>query len=133
VRWDPDERGHGISDASALAPGVQELGAATAIEDWVAEEPEAHLLPHIRRACDALAIELVGHETVDSVLVVKVAAPEERTAEAVFWIIGSFAEWATSIRRRGSTTFEIVTGMLDGDSQFTPHGHMVRIELVPPA
>ena len=133
MRWDPDERGHGIADASALADGVRELVAATAIEDWVAEEPEAHLLPHIRRACGELGIELVGHETVDAVFVVKVAAPEESTAETVFWIIGSFAEWATSIRRRGSTTFEIVTGMLDGDSQFVPHGHMVRIELVPPA
>ena len=133
MRWEPDERGHGIADASALAPGVQELAAATAIEDWVAEEPEAHLLPHIRRACEELGLELLGHETDDAVLVVKIAAPEEHTAETVFWIIGSFAEWATSIRRRGTTTFEIVSGMLEGDSQFTPHGHMVRIELVPPA
>jgi hypothetical protein len=29
-------------------------------------------------------------------------------------------------------TFEVVTGMLDPDTPFATHGHMVRIELVPP-
>ena len=132
MRWDPDDRGHGVADAAALAPGIHELAASAAVEDWVAEEPEAHLLPHIRRACADLGVELLSAETVDAILVVRIATEERGTARIVFTIVGSFAEAATSVRQRG-TAFEVVTGMLDGDSQFAPHGHMVRIELVPPA
>jgi hypothetical protein len=50
-RWDGDERGHGVTDGAALAPGVQRLLTATTQPDWVAEDPDAHLLPHLRRAC----------------------------------------------------------------------------------
>jgi len=31
--------------------------------EWVAEEPETHLLPHLRRACESLPLELVDART----------------------------------------------------------------------
>jgi hypothetical protein len=58
-RWDTDERGHGIADGSAFAPGVHRLAEALAEEAWVAEEPDLHLFPHIERACVAAGLELV--------------------------------------------------------------------------
>ncbi len=137
-RWETDERGRGVADGSALAPGVRELAAALDVEDWVAEEPEAHLLPHIERACAEAGLELLGHElTDDAVFVVRVAWPDDAgpaaARAAAFRIVGSFAELATSVRvRNGNRTFEVVTGMLDGDSQFAGHGHLVRLELVAP-
>jgi len=134
-RWDPDPRGHGVADAGALAAGVLELAGTLAVEDWIAEEPEAHLLPHIRSACERAGLELVGHELEGAVLVVRVASPGEPPEcgvhEAVFRVVGSFAESATSVRQRGRT-YEVVTGLLDGDTVFKSHGHMVRIELVAP-
>jgi hypothetical protein len=134
-RWDTDERGHGVADASALAPGVRELADMLTVEDWVAEEPEAHLLPHIQRACDDLGLELLGHELDGPVFVVRVAAPRDAGVRhaAAFHIVGSFAEPATSVRVRGrDSSYEIVTGFVDGDSSFRSHGHMVRIEFVSP-
>jgi hypothetical protein len=133
-RWDIDERGQGVSDAGALAPGVHELVEALTIEDWVAEEPDAHLLPHIRRACAEAGLELLGHELDGAVFVVRIGWPgQPRPADAraaVYRVVGAFAESATSVRER-KLSFEIVTGMLDQDTPFKSHGHMVRIELVP--
>jgi hypothetical protein len=51
-RWDIDERGRGVADARHFADGARELVDAMVEEDWVAEDPDAHLLPHIRRACE---------------------------------------------------------------------------------
>jgi hypothetical protein len=134
-RWDIDKRGHGVADASALASGVRELADMLAVADWVAEQPEAHLLPHIERACEATGLELVGHEIVDAILTIRIALPAElgqgEARAAAYRVIGSFAEAATSIRQRGMA-FEVVTGMLDPDTLFAPHGHMVRLEFVPP-
>jgi hypothetical protein len=55
--------------------------------------------------------------------------PSEARA-AVFSVVGAFAESATPVRERGNR-FEIVTGMLDPDTPFKTHGHLVRLELVP--
>jgi hypothetical protein len=74
-RWDVDERGRGVADAGALAPGVRELVDALAIEGWVAEQPEAHLLPHIERACREAGLELIEHDVENAVLVVRIDWP----------------------------------------------------------
>ena len=133
-RWDTDERGRGVADASALAPGVHELAQALTVEDWVAEEPELHLLPHIEQACDEAGFELLDHRLEEAVFTIRVAWPgTPRPAEmraAAFVIVGSFAESATSIRQR-DLSFEIVTGLLDVDTKFKSHGHLVRLEFVP--
>ncbi len=132
-RWDSDERGHGIADGSALAPGVHELADALTIEDWIAEEPEAHLLPHILRACEGASLSVVDVGLDGPTLNVRLASPHPRGREAredVFRLIGSFAEAATSVRQRG-LVYEVVTGLLDPDTPFKTHGHLVRLELVP--
>ena len=134
-RWDTDERGHGVADANILAAGVHELADMLAVADWVAEEPEAHLLPHIERACEDAGLELVDQEVVDAVLTVRIALPagtgQGEAGAAAYRVIGSFAEAATGIRQR-EMTFEVVTGMLDPDTPFATHGHMARIEFLPP-
>ena len=58
LRWDGDERGEGVADATAFAAGAVELVDAMRLPRWVAEEPEMHLLPHIERACQALPFEI---------------------------------------------------------------------------
>jgi hypothetical protein len=131
-RWDIDERRHGVADGSALAPGVHELVEAIALEDWVAEEPEAHLLPHIRRACVGSPLVLLDHRLDGPVFHVRLGAADPRSGEAhaaVFAVLGAFAETATSVRQRGPV-YEIVTGVLDPDTPFKTHGHLVRLELV---
>jgi hypothetical protein len=134
-RWDVDERGHDVADARGLAPGVHELVEALTIEDWVAEEPEAHLLPHIERACRDAGLELLGHFVEDAVFVVRIAWPGGAGAgdarAAAFSLVGSFAESATSVRQRGFS-FEVVTGMLDPDTPFKSRGYLVGLELVTP-
>jgi hypothetical protein len=81
-RWDVDERGVGIADARAVAPRIAALRDVAEQPGWVAEEPDAHLWPHIERAVAApgspwrssehsidgdgrLIVELV-HEPVDA-------------------------------------------------------------------
>ena len=46
LRWDGDERGEGVADATAFAAGADELVGAMRRPGWVPEEPEVHLLPH---------------------------------------------------------------------------------------
>src|SRR5207247_2078058 len=51
-RWDIDEIGHGIASGRAFTPDVQRLEAALELPDWIAEEPEAQLLPDLRRSVE---------------------------------------------------------------------------------
>ena len=65
-RWDTDERGHGVGPGDAFSPNVRELTDALPGSGWVAEEPEAHLLPHLQAACDEPGSRwTVTHWTVD--------------------------------------------------------------------
>ena len=50
-RWDSDQRGYGVGDAAQLVPGARELVAAFGQSDWVAEQPEIHLRPHVEVWC----------------------------------------------------------------------------------
>ena len=135
-RWDGDERGEGIADARAFVPGAEALVEAMQSPNWVAEEPEAHLLPHLRRCCESLPFELIdarvsedGSFDVDLRWVGETKGIGEVRA-AIFALVGSFAEVATYVRqRRGdSTIFEVVTGSPEEES-FAPHGHTVRFRV----
>ncbi len=66
-RWDIDEIGHGVASGRPMRPELARLDAALDLPDWVAEEPEAHLLPHIRQACEAPTspLELLDWVTTD--------------------------------------------------------------------
>jgi hypothetical protein len=144
LRWDGDERGEGVADATVFVTGVLELLDAMRSASWVAEEPGVHLLPHIERACRTLLLEVEGAQlSADGSFDVRLVwtGQEWRVGEiraAVFALLGSFAETATYVRQRRppgdnkheTLLFEIVTGMLDdGDTVFAPHGHTVKISV----
>lgn len=142
-RWDGDERGRGIADAKRLASGADELVAAFRERDWVAEQPELHLKPHIEAWCEAdgrFALTSAhgdeeGAYVLDLSWRAAPAGPGEVRA-AVYALIGRFAESATYVRQRriptgGSTQklrFEVGTGELE-DGVFAPHGHTVLIDV----
>ena len=135
-RWDADERGTGVADAAAFAPAAEELLAAMRAPDWVAEEPELHLLPHVRRACESLPLLLVGTRTADDGsfgVELRWTGEKQRPAEvraAIFALVGSFAESSTHVAQLAgdgdSVSFDVVTGTLGG-ARFAPHGHAVRL------
>ncbi len=135
-RWESDERGRGIADASAFAPGARELVGAMDEPDWIAEQPEAHLLPHIERHCAESQLEFVRALTADGVFEVELSwsgGDHRELTEAVWALIGTFAETASYVRGPADGAkpiWEIVTGMLARDTEFTPHGHTVRLRIV---
>ena len=139
-RWDTDERGHGVADGRRLEPGAAELTAALREPDWVAEEPEAHLLPNLRRACErgTVGLRLDGTRTEpDGTFVVELHWPgpqgDVRALQgAVYALIGEVAESATYVRQRrdpDATVYEVGTGMLAPDTSFAPHGHVLVLRV----
>jgi hypothetical protein len=145
LRWDGDERGEGVADATAFADGAVELIDAMRRPKWVAEEPELHLLPHIERACKTLPFEIhAAGVAPDGAFDVRLRWTGEGQAvgevrAAVFALVGTFAEISTHVRQRRITApgdegetlvFDVVTGML-GDGVFSPHGHTVRVSVPP--
>ena len=137
-RWEGDERGRGIGDAREFVPGASELIDAMRTPGWVAEEPEAHLLPHLEAACARLPLELRAFQanedgTFDVDVAWRGAADGVGVVrEAIFALAGSIAESATYLRQRhdeGRLIFELVTGTIDADSPFAPHGHIVRLRV----
>jgi hypothetical protein len=140
-RWDTDERRHGVADAATMAPFVDELGKLVTVPDWIAEEPEVHLLPHIERAIGAEADASISEtRVVDGVLQVDIVMPRNASRgparEVAYRAVASPAEAVTLVRQAGDPdeqTFEVVTGMLPGSSEFATHGHRVTIRVRAPA
>jgi hypothetical protein len=133
-RWDTDARGRGVGDATSALPAVKRLIEAMAADGWVAEEPETHLLPHLGSSAAALGLEIVRTATIDGAFELDLGrdgrSPAELRAVALA-IVGSIAEASTHVRQVSDGEFEVVTGMLPGDSPvFAPHGHLVRIRFV---
>ena len=134
-RWDTDERGHGVADARQFADAARDLVAAMEAADWVAEEPEAHLLPHIRRICEESPLSVAEAGVAeDGVLVVELhwQGGDESHWPEVWRVIGSFAESASYLHQRsenGTDVFDVVTGMLAEETVFAPHGHTVRLRV----
>jgi hypothetical protein len=146
ARWDGDDRGHGIADAARLVPGASELIAAFKQPTWVAEQPEAHLLPHVEAWCQRdrrLALTDAHIDDVHAYVLNFEWNGETRgvgsARAAVFSLIGSFAESATYVRQRRVASersdiamnlqFEVGTGELAAESRFDPHGHVVLINV----
>lgn len=138
-RWDTDDRGRGIADGAWIAPQVRVLLDGLATPGWVAEDPDDHLLPPLRRACDDLASPgtLGRTERRDGVYVVALvwSRPEARFGRLradVFALLGTIAESTTFIRQRltdETVEYDVTTGMLDGDSSFAGHGHLLRFRV----
>jgi hypothetical protein len=147
ARWDGDQTGRGVGSAVQLLTGASELIAAFGQPDWVAEQPELHLLPHVEAWCrQDRRLALTGTHTDDSRAYVLDLEWRSTTGSvgavraAVFSLIGSFAESATYVRQRhvvsddsGPATelqFEVGTGELGPGVRFLPHGHVVLINVV---
>jgi hypothetical protein len=142
-RWDTDERGIGAGNARDVTPQVERLLEAMRQDGWVAEEPEAHLLPHIRGATDR-APTLWRLESTDGsdpnryVIDLEWRRRGGSLGDLVvdtYALIGRIAESHTHITERKTATtveFDITTGILDGDGQWTAHGHVVTLRIAGP-
>jgi len=135
-RWDTDDRLTGVADASAFATGIEELAALARRPRWVAEEPELHLAPHLRRASvDGLHIGEI-RTVQDGVLAVTAecdqGASRGELRRLAWALLGTIAEPAASVRERhddDAAIYEVVTGIPDDAGPFASHGHTVRLTL----
>jgi hypothetical protein len=142
-RWEGDERGEGVADAGPFVEGAAELVAAMKQPNWVAEEPEAHLLPHLEQACQSLQLQILAARTSDdgSYEVQLRWTGEEAGVgvirASIFSLLGEIAEPSSYIRQRRSDSspgssetlsFEVVTGIVD-ETPFKPHGHTLRLSI----
>jgi hypothetical protein len=136
-RWDTDDRFTGVADASAFAAAIDELAALARCAGWVAEEPEAHLVPHLRTGHVA-GLRLAGWSTgedgvLDAVAEYRPGSNRHGLRRQDWALIGTVAELAASVRERadGDTImFEVVTG-IPGNGHFATHGHALRLTLRP--
>lgn len=133
-RWDADERGHGIGDASAHLPAINELAELAARPDWVTEDPEEHLLPGLRRGAEATGLTITSFAaTPDGTFTVHVKGASGKSRrevrQAAWTALGAVAELATHVREVSTdagTVFEVVTGQPEG-GRFATHGHSLRL------
>jgi hypothetical protein len=132
MRWDGDTTGRRVADAAAFSDGATELVDAMRSSDWVAEDPEAHLLPHLEAASDGLPVGLAATRALDDgsfeveLSWIGEPAGEGAVRRVVFALMGSIAETATYVRQRrveDAMIFELVTGLIGEDTHFAPHGH----------
>jgi len=137
-RWDTDTRYQGVADASAFAAPIDELAALARRPHWVAEEPDAHLVPHLRAAGAGDAgtgLRLVRTTSgADGVLTAELehqANASNRDIRQRAWaFIAAIAEPATSVREHrdgDQICFDIVTGIPDNVGPFASHGHAIRL------
>jgi hypothetical protein len=142
-RWDGDTNGSGIADGSAMAAPVRELADAMTAPTWIAEDPDAHLLPHLRRACEAPGspFTLVSDRLQeDGVYLVTLDwQPDDPSyhglRSGVFAVIGTISEELTNVVQRDDVVdgveFDVTTGVSDERTRFpSGHGHLVRLRIV---
>ncbi len=136
-RWDGDERGDGVGDAARFVDGATELIAAMRRPNWVAEQPEVHLLPHLEQACKPLPLEILAARTMEdgSYEVQLDWTGDEPGVGAIratiFSLLGGITEPSTYVRQHRTDvalTFDVVTGIVD-DVPFKPHGHTLRLSV----
>jgi hypothetical protein len=140
-RWDTDERGRGIASGAAFAGHLGELAELMADSGWVAEEPEAHLLPHLEAACaepgSPLRLDRTWSDGEIFVVELTSRQPEPSIGQlrrAAVALAAVIAEESTHIlqRRQGDVLeFDIATGTAGSEASFAPHGHLVRLRIHP--
>jgi hypothetical protein len=140
-RWDTDERGHGVADASASVPAIKQLAVLAETPHWVAEEPEQHLVPGLREriAISGFSLDDIQVES-DGALRVKLSSTarlsRREIRQSVWSILGGAVEMTTHVHEThsdGVITFRVVTGLPPGDGPFASHGHTLLVEVVQPA
>ena len=111
---------------------------------WVAEEPEAHLLPQLAAAAAVARhpVRIRGSRTdADGTFVVDLewVGPAEPTRPAIrsvlFDLVGAVAETVTLVHEPsagGGRELEVLTGILDGEGPFAGHGHTLRLTVAVP-
>jgi hypothetical protein len=130
-RWDGDARRAGVGAARSAAAALQELLELSGRPDWVAEQPELHLEPHVREAADRVGLRISRTwTTADGVFEVHlVHAPgmsRRAVRKAVWVVIGAVAEATTHVREvvaSDGSDFHVVTGMPAVPGRFATHGH----------
>ena len=141
-RWETDTVGHGIANGQWIVPSVRQLLEALEAPDWIAEDPDLHLLPHLQRACTATDSpwQLDGTAFAGGLYVVSLTwnGLDPRLSQLradVYGLLGAIVEGTSFVRQRvGATTidYEITTGLLEGDSPFVGHGHLVHLRVSGP-
>jgi hypothetical protein len=139
-RWDTDELQHGVGDASAFLPSITQLAGLAGSQDWVTENPEAHLLPGLRALTDGTGLSITSVEVdPDGALVVCLESAGMKSRrelrQAVWALIGGVAELTTHVRERhteGFVGFDVVTGIPPGDGPFATHGHTLHLRISEP-
>ncbi len=128
-----------MATGAVYAPQVDDLLEVLREPDWIAEDPDHHLAPHLERACAGfggpwrLERAAMGE---DGVYVVEVewqgaGGSRELRADA-FALIGQVAEATTHVRQAVAgerIEFRTATGMLAGDSPFAGHGHLIALRI----
>lgn len=133
-RWDDDERGRGIASAIANVPAICELADLASQPDWVAEDPELHLLPGVRHGAEASGLTITSFATdPEGCFTVHLkgagAMSRRELREAAWRILGAVAELSSHVREshdEEGVTFEVVTGNPEGGT-FATHGHSLRL------
>ncbi|HEX8919298.1 MAG TPA: hypothetical protein VF898_12400, partial [Chloroflexota bacterium] len=139
-RWDGDVRGKGVAGGASATGDLQRLIADMAAPDWIAEDPEIHLLPHLRSFIERQGSpwRLISAEaSSDDRYLVHVAWVGERLSRGrlraeAFALIGSIAENSTHVKERRTdhgADYEVATGILTGDSGWLGHGHVLLIHV----
>jgi hypothetical protein len=152
-RWEDDERGAGVADASAAVPRIAGLRAHAGRAGWVAEEPEAHLWPHLERAIAvpgspwrnaAWTIDPEGRLVVELEHLGSITdRPVAELRADAFALVGQVAEISTFVRvaeppeaggllstgARTDMEVDVVTGLLDDETPFASHGHTLRLRI----
>jgi hypothetical protein len=139
-RWEGDEIGTGVGDAGDFAPYVRSLLHEMTMADWVTEDPQVHLLPHIEAALQApgAMFRIVDDVVLSAVYAITLAWQRDDGTfddlrRDVFTLVGAVAELATHVQQRVRSDrieFDVVTGTLEGQSRFRTHGHMLRFKVV---
>jgi hypothetical protein len=133
-RWDTDERGHGIAGAGGHLPAINELAELAALPDWVAEDPEEHLLPGLRRGAEATGLTITSFvsDTEGTFTVHLKGAGEmgrRELRQAAWTILGYVAELSSHVREtrdEAGVAFDVVTGNTP-EGAFATHGHSLRL------
>ncbi|MDQ3328327.1 MAG: hypothetical protein M3506_07385 [Chloroflexota bacterium] len=136
-RWDSDVLGRGVANGTPHAPEVRRLLGAMAESDWVAEDPDAHLLRGLRRRCTEPGSPWTLRSAQLDGAVYEVALEWARADARIgqlradaFALIGAVAESSTHVRQcvvGAEIQYEVTTGMLTGDAGFGGHGHLMRL------
>ncbi|HEY7130842.1 MAG TPA: hypothetical protein VH440_01265 [Candidatus Limnocylindrales bacterium] len=142
-RWDTDERGIGVADARGWRALIEGLARVADADGWVAEEPEAHLLPHLVDATAAGPLAIRGTRTeADGTFAVDLGwvgdGPIDRRAlrSALFAMIAPIAETISVVHEPPDSEgrlLEVLTGSGGaGPGTFGAHGHTLRLSVAVP-